>query len=197
VQVAEMLRIKTPEVTAGVAAFLERCQTYEGGIGGEPGAEAHGGYAFCGIATHVLLDCDSRLDTRSLLVRAWAPCCSSGPASIAFMRALCYKAISHALGPAPKSVGERNHRHLTKQRRGWMWAQRWAVMRQGELEGGFSGRTNKLVDGCYSFWVGGVFPLLCRVLPPLEVRLRWWNRRHKCPYRYLACLVSLCSRSSS
>ena len=53
---------------------------------------------------------------------------------------------------------------------GWMdAAQRWAVMRQGALEGGFAGRTNKLVDGCYSFWVGGVFPLLCRVLPPLEV----------------------------
>jgi protein farnesyltransferase subunit beta len=28
------------------------------------------------------------------------------------------------------------------------------------LEGGFAGRTNKLVDGCYSFWVGGLFPLL-------------------------------------
>jgi protein farnesyltransferase subunit beta len=28
------------------------------------------------------------------------------------------------------------------------------------LEGGFQGRPNKLVDGCYSFWVGGLFPLL-------------------------------------
>lgn len=26
--------------------------------------------------------------------------------------------------------------------------------------GGFRGRTNKLVDGCYSWWVGGLFPLL-------------------------------------
>lgn len=26
------------------------------------------------------------------------------------------------------------------------------------------GRTNKLVDGCYSFWVGAVFPLLARHL---------------------------------
>lgn len=31
------------------------------------------------------------------------------------------------------------------------------------LEGGFQGRTNKLVDGCYSFWVGGVFPLLAEL----------------------------------
>ena len=32
------------------------------------------------------------------------------------------------------------------------------------LEGGFQGRTNKLVDGCYSFWQGGVFPILHRIL---------------------------------
>ncbi|KAI8833062.1 farnesyltransferase, CAAX box, beta [Chytriomyces cf. hyalinus JEL632] len=36
----------------------------------------------------------------------------------------------------------------------------WTVSRQMELEGGFHGRTNKLVDGCYSFWVGGIFPIL-------------------------------------
>uniref|UniRef100_A0A2C9UAH9 Prenyltransferase alpha-alpha toroid domain-containing protein n=2 Tax=Manihot esculenta TaxID=3983 RepID=A0A2C9UAH9_MANES len=33
------------------------------------------------------------------------------------------------------------------------------VFRQG-VECGFQGRTNKLVDGCYSFWQGGVFALL-------------------------------------
>ena len=28
------------------------------------------------------------------------------------------------------------------------------------MHGGFQGRTNKLVDGCYSFWQGGAFPQL-------------------------------------
>jgi len=39
---------------------------------------------------------------------------------------------------------------------------RWLVYMQGsEIElGGFKGRTNKLVDGCYSWWVGGAFALL-------------------------------------
>ncbi|WPK24536.1 hypothetical protein PUMCH_001814 [Australozyma saopauloensis] len=37
---------------------------------------------------------------------------------------------------------------------------RWLSARQLSLEGGFSGRTNKLVDSCYSFWVGGSFALL-------------------------------------
>jgi hypothetical protein len=32
------------------------------------------------------------------------------------------------------------------------------------VEGGFNGRTNKLVDGCYSFWQGGVFPILQELL---------------------------------
>mmetsp|Transcript_14818 Transcript_14818/g.28535 ORF Transcript_14818/g.28535 Transcript_14818/m.28535 type:complete len:481 (+) Transcript_14818:69-1511(+) len=111
--VAEMLGIKTDDVVADVAPFLERCQTYEGGVGGEPGTEAHGGYTFCGMATHILLNQKSKLDVRKLL--------------------------------------------------------RWAVLRQGAAEGGFNGRTNKLVDGCYSFWQGGVFPLISMVLPPLEV----------------------------
>jgi protein farnesyltransferase subunit beta len=31
---------------------------------------------------------------------------------------------------------------------------RFCAMRQLEFEGGFCGRTNKLVDSCYSFWIG-------------------------------------------
>lgn len=37
---------------------------------------------------------------------------------------------------------------------------KWCVDRQTGFEGGFNGRSNKLVDGCYSFWIGGCFPLL-------------------------------------
>ena len=32
------------------------------------------------------------------------------------------------------------------------------------MEGGFAGRTSKLVDGCYSFWQGGAFPILADLL---------------------------------
>lgn len=79
------------------------CQTYEGGIAGEPGSEAHGGYTFCGLAAMILINEANRLDLAGLLD--------------------------------------------------------WVVFRQG-VECGFQGRTNKLVDGCYSFWQGGVFALL-------------------------------------
>ncbi len=32
------------------------------------------------------------------------------------------------------------------------------------FEGGFQGRTNKLVDCCYSFWQAGMFPIIHSVL---------------------------------
>ena len=36
----------------------------------------------------------------------------------------------------------------------------WLVSRQMTKEGGFNGRTNKLVDSCYSFWQGSIFNML-------------------------------------
>lgn len=43
-------------------------------------------------------------------------------------------------------------------------SQRWLVNKQMRLEGGFQGRTNKLVDACYSFWQGGAFSLIHAIL---------------------------------
>ena len=43
------------ELTEGVADYLLKCQTYEGGFGGEPGNEAHGGYNFCTLAGLLIL----------------------------------------------------------------------------------------------------------------------------------------------
>jgi hypothetical protein len=36
----------------------------------------------------------------------------------------------------------------------------WACSKQLSYEGGFAGRTNKLVDGCYSFWQGGAIVIM-------------------------------------
>ena len=108
--VAHLLRIdselnsRDSELKRGVPSFVKRCQTHEGGIAGEPYAEAHGGYSFCGLAAVTLCGEAHVLDLNELT--------------------------------------------------------RWLAHRQGTAEGGFSGRTNKLVDGCYSFWQGGAFPLL-------------------------------------
>uniref|UniRef100_F1L5Y5 Protein farnesyltransferase subunit beta n=1 Tax=Ascaris suum TaxID=6253 RepID=F1L5Y5_ASCSU len=37
---------------------------------------------------------------------------------------------------------------------------KWLAQKQMKFEGGFQGRTNKLVDGCYSFWQAAVFPMM-------------------------------------
>jgi len=38
--------------------------------------------------------------------------------------------------------------------------ERWLAARQLTYEGGFAGRTNKLVDGCYTFWQGATCGIL-------------------------------------
>lgn len=93
----------------GLAEWISRCQSYEGGIAASPGNEAHGGYAFCALA------------------------------------ALCIIGAPYDVIP--------KHLHLPSMIS-------WLSSRQLAPEGGFSGRTNKLVDGCYSQWVGGCWPLI-------------------------------------
>ncbi|GAX11602.1 protein farnesyltransferase subunit beta [Fistulifera solaris] len=90
------------------ANFVSACQTWEGGFGGEPGAEAHGGYTYCAIAALQLMESTHLID----------------------LGALCD----------------------------------YASRRQLALEGGFSGRSNKLVDGCYSFWQGGALAVVSDLL---------------------------------
>ena len=40
--------------------------------------------------------------------------------------------------------------------------------KQTRFEGGFQGRTNKLVDSCYSFWQAGQFPIIHSILMEIE-----------------------------
>ncbi|XP_063231517.1 protein farnesyltransferase subunit beta [Bacillus rossius redtenbacheri] len=54
---------------------------------------------------------------------------------------------------------------------------RWLVNRQMRFEGGFQGRTNKLVDSCYSFWQGCSLALVHQILAsedPLTVNTDRW-----------------------
>ncbi|KAK4477391.1 hypothetical protein RD792_016612 [Penstemon davidsonii] len=106
ISVASALNILDDRLIQNVGDYILSCQTHEGGISGEPGTEAHGGYTFCGLAAMVLINEVNRLDLPGLV--------------------------------------------------------NWVVFRQG-VECGFQGRTNKLVDGCYSFWQGGVAAIIQRL----------------------------------
>ena len=50
-------------------------QTYEGGLGGEPGNEAHGGYTYCGLAALMLAESAHVLHLPRLL--HWAVHCQA------------------------------------------------------------------------------------------------------------------------
>lgn len=50
----------------------------------------------------------------------------------------------------------------------------WLSARQCAPEGGYNGRTNKLVDGCYSHWVGGCWAIVEESLPTPSKNI--WNR---------------------
>jgi protein farnesyltransferase subunit beta len=112
--IAALLNVATEALLRNAGAFLVSCQSYEGGISGTPGGEAHGGYSFCGLAAALLIE---RL--RAQL----------------------------ALPPDTHSI---DYRRLLD----------WVVRRQMPVEGGFQGRTNKLVDSCYSWWQGAVVAML-------------------------------------
>lgn len=60
---------------------------------------------------------------------------------------------------------------------------RWMSARQTQPEGGFSGRTNKLVDGCYNHWVGGCWALLESMLGYADL----WDRSALQNYTLYCC----------
>ncbi len=74
-------RLSHAHSTCGIASklvcvFACSCQTYEGGFGGEPGTEAHGGYAFCAVAALSILDSLHLADVSALKVCVLTPACS-------------------------------------------------------------------------------------------------------------------------
>lgn len=56
------------ELFKNTVEWVVSCQTYEGGFGGAPDLEAHGGYAFCGIASLVMLGGTDVFDSEMFLV---------------------------------------------------------------------------------------------------------------------------------
>lgn len=130
--VATLLNILTPELVEGTAEFIASCQTYEGGFGNA----SFPGWALRGSTI------DSSIG-RPPLGEAHGGYTFCATASWVLLQPHLNR-VDTAEGQVKPSV---NLKALL----------RWTVQMQGtsiEL-GGFKGRTNKLVDGCYSWWVGG------------------------------------------
>lgn len=137
-----------PARAQGLTTFIDKlpewissCQTFEGGLGGAPTNEAHGAYAFCGLACLCILG--APFDTLN--------------------RHLDLPALIH-----------------------------WLSSRQQAPEGGFAGRANKLVDGCYNHWVGGCWALVEAALPvpgtgDRGLQKGLWSREGMVRYILCAC----------
>ncbi|OCF35551.1 protein farnesyltransferase subunit beta [Kwoniella heveanensis BCC8398] len=131
--VATLLDLLTPELLYNVDHFLAACQTYEGGFA-------------CSAFPFTLPSSESPGASENLFTRASMAEAHGGYTSCSLNSYFLLTAIPIPNFPAPIDAGA---------------ALRWSVLQQGEAieGGGFRGRTNKLVDGCYSWWVGGGIPV--------------------------------------
>jgi len=131
--VATLLDVLTPELLENTAEFVSSCQTYEGGFA----SASHPSYSLSG----------------ELLPFAPRPPLGEAHGGYTFCSLASWVLLQPYLGlPREEPKPAIDLKNLL----------RWLVHMQGvEVElGGFKGRTNKLVDGCYSWWCGGSFPLL-------------------------------------
>lgn len=128
--VATLLDILTPELLRNVDKYIASCQTYEGGFACASYSSGSSPFRASPEAHGGYTSCC--LNVHFLLESLVPP---GGSSSLGFEF------------PRPIDVDG---------------ALRWSVQMQGEAieGGGFRGRSNKLVDGCYSWWVGGGFPVL-------------------------------------
>jgi protein farnesyltransferase subunit beta len=131
--VATLLDILTPKLLENTAEFISSCQTYEGGFA----SASHPSYSLSG----------------ELLPFAPRPPLGEAHGGYTFCSLASWLLLQPYLG------FRRDTTRPTIELKNLL---RWLVHMQGvDMElGGFKGRTNKLVDGCYSWWCGGSFSLL-------------------------------------
>lgn len=129
--VATLLDILTPELLHNVDKFIAGCQTYEGGF-------ACATYPFQTGQSPAQAEAHGGYTSCSLLAYFLLSSIKTGQETISSLEETF---------PVEIDVDA---------------AIRWSVLMQGEAieAGGFRGRSNKLVDGCYSWWVGGGVPVL-------------------------------------
>ncbi|KDQ25112.1 hypothetical protein PLEOSDRAFT_1094526 [Pleurotus ostreatus PC15] len=136
---ATLLDIITPELVEGTASFIASCQTYEGGF-----SSASQPYY------------SSEPYTPESLLSSPRPPLGEAHGGYTFCALASWVMLQPFLDLSPRGIS-RDRPQINVQS-----LLRWLVQMQGSAAevGGFRGRTNKLVDGCYSWWVGGAFSLL-------------------------------------
>uniref|UniRef100_A0A0M3IP57 Protein farnesyltransferase subunit beta n=1 Tax=Ascaris lumbricoides TaxID=6252 RepID=A0A0M3IP57_ASCLU len=154
--VASITNILDEQIAVNTDSFVISCQTYEGGFGGLRSCEAHGGYTFCGVASLMILGKSALMHTPSLF--KWLAQkqmnCQTYEGGFGGLRSCEAHGGYTFCGVASLMIlGKSALMHTPS-------LFKWLAQKQMKFEGGFQGRTNKLVDGCYSFWQAAVFPMM-------------------------------------
>lgn len=164
--------------TQKVKKWLLQCKNKDGSFSMHVGGESDTRAAYCALCIAQLLnilDDDLRKGVADWLIKcqtyeggfAGAP----GDEAHGGYTFCALSALFILLNPDELMVSGLNLEILIK----------WTVDRQYSLEGGFSGRTNKLVDGCYSHWVGGTVALL-------ELLINYNKYKINDPNKYLSLI---------
>lgn len=131
--IATLLDLLTPELVEGTASFIASSQTYEGGFSSSS---------------------QPYYSLNNELLSSPRPPLGEAHGGYTFCALASWILLQPFVNTEP-DPSKRPHVNLKN-------LLRWLVQAQGtDIElGGFKGRTNKLVDGCYSWWCGGAFALL-------------------------------------
>ena len=132
-----MLNIFTPDLVERTAEFIASCQTYEGGFAS---------------ASHPSISYNN-----SSLISSPCPPLGEAHGGYTFCALASWVLLQPYLTSLSQQTTSRSMPSINLKN-----LLRWLTQMQGtEIElGGFKGRTNKLVDGCYSWWCGGSFAML-------------------------------------
>ncbi|KAM0752341.1 Farnesyltransferase subunit beta, partial [Meredithblackwellia eburnea MCA 4105] len=133
--IATVLNILTPELAANTSSFIASCQTFEGGL-------ASASHPFTHQSSPPLGEAHG----------GYAFCAAASYVLLQPFDSLDSPLYRKDIKEKSSSTSSLDLESLA----------RWATgMQANPIEGGgFRGRTNKLVDGCYSWWGGGLFGIL-------------------------------------
>ncbi|KAF6137760.1 hypothetical protein GIB67_040468 [Kingdonia uniflora] len=131
--------------------YILSCQSYDGGFGLVPCSESHGsGNFLVPYQLNWLVDAYSWKIQRAEILTIHARLSGSGGATYCAVAALRLMGFIEENLMSRSTLSSIINVPLLLE---------WCLQRQAP-DGGFQGRTNKISDTCYAFWVGGVLRML-------------------------------------
>ncbi|EEA22763.1 geranylgeranyl transferase type-1 subunit beta [Talaromyces marneffei ATCC 18224] len=158
-----------------LVAYIQSCQSYDGGLGETPFREAHAGLTYCAMGALTLLHRTGSIDQPEIL----------SPQSERFQSLLGWLVSRQTTdleeeeeeddeadakeNPAPTAQPTQNETKAIDLSEQIEKLQDFMPLDEASLKcAGFNGRLNKLADTCYCFWVTGTLGIMDKI-PLIDV----------------------------